>query len=74
MCLRRIMRRAIRHGYLLGLRKPFMYKLVDTLVDLMGAQYDYLTSKGEAIKASMKLEEERFFDTIEAGSNSLMKS
>jgi alanyl-tRNA synthetase len=33
----------------------------------MGEQYDYLTSKGEAIKASMKLEEERFFDTIEAG-------
>ena len=65
--LRRIMRRAIRHGYLLGLRAPFMYKLVDTLVDLMGEQYDYLTSKGEAIKASMKLEEERFFDTIEAG-------
>jgi alanyl-tRNA synthetase len=65
--LRRIMRRAIRHGYLLGLRKPFMYKLVDTLVNLMGAQYDYLNSKAEAIKASMKLEEERFFDTIEAG-------
>lgn len=65
--LRRIMRRAIRHGYLLGLREPFMYKLVDTLVDLMGSQYDYLNSKSEAIKASMKLEEERFFDTIEAG-------
>jgi len=65
--LRRIMRRAIRHGYLLGLRKPFMHKLVDTLVNLMGEQYDYLTSKGEAIKTSMKLEEERFFDTIEAG-------
>jgi len=65
--LRRIMRRAIRHGYLLGLREPFMYKLVDTLVALMGEQYDYLNSKGEAIKASMKLEEERFFDTIEAG-------
>jgi len=65
--LRRIMRRAIRHGYLLGLREPFMYKLVDTLVALMGSQYDYLNSKGEAIKASMKLEEERFFDTIEAG-------
>jgi len=61
------MRRAIRHGYLLGLRKPFMYKLVDTLVDLMGSQYDYLNAKSEAIKASMKLEEERFFDTIEAG-------
>ena len=65
--LRRIMRRAIRHGYLLGLRGPFMYKLVDTLVDLMGAQYDYLPSKAEAIKTSMKLEEERFFMTIEAG-------
>jgi len=65
--LRRIMRRAIRHGYLLGLREPFMYKLVDTLVDLMGGQYDYLTSKAEAIKTSMKMEEERFFMTIEAG-------
>ena len=65
--LRRIMRRAIRHGYLLGLRKPFMYKLVDTLVNVMGEQYDYLESKAEAIKTSMKLEEERFFDTIEAG-------
>ena len=65
--LRRIMRRAIRHGYLLGLREPFMYKLVDTLVALMGGQYDYLNNKSEAIKTSMKLEEERFFDTIEAG-------
>ncbi len=65
--LRRIMRRAIRHGYLLGLREPFMYKLVDTLVALMGEQYDYLISKAEAIKTFMKMEEERFFDTIEAG-------
>ena len=65
--LRRIMRRAIRHGYLLGLREPFMYKLVDILVETMGEQYDYLISKAEAIKTSMKLEEERFFMTIEAG-------
>ncbi|KYJ86693.1 alanine--tRNA ligase [Sulfurovum riftiae] len=65
--LRRIMRRAIRHGYLLGLREPFMYKLVDTLVELMGAQYDYLVNRSEAIKTAMKMEEERFFDTIEAG-------
>jgi len=65
--LRRIMRRAIRHGYLLGLREPFMHKLVDTLVALMGEQYDYLPSKSESIKTSMKMEEERFFDTIEAG-------
>jgi len=65
--LRRIMRRAIRHGYLLGFREPFMYKLVDTLIEVMGKQYDYLPKRAEAIKTSMKLEEERFFDTIEAG-------
>jgi alanyl-tRNA synthetase len=65
--LRRIMRRAIRHGYLLGLREPFVYRLVDTLIELMGHQYDYLAVKAEAIKGSMKMEEERFFDTIEAG-------
>ena len=61
------MRRAIRHGYLLGLREPFMHKLVDTLVEVMGGQYDYLATKAEAIKTSMKREEERFFNTIEAG-------
>jgi alanyl-tRNA synthetase len=65
--LRRIMRRAIRHGYLLGLREPFMYKLVDTLIAQMGEQYEYLPARAEAIKTSMKMEEERFFDTIEAG-------
>ncbi len=65
--LRRIMRRAIRHGYLLGMREPFMYKLVDALVAVMGDHYSYLETKSEAIKTSMKLEEERFFDTIEAG-------
>lgn len=65
--LRRIMRRAIRHGYLLGLREPFMYKLVDTIGAVMGEQYPYLVEKAEAIKTSMKLEEEKFFDTIDAG-------
>ena len=65
--LRRIMRRAIRHGYLLGLREPFMYRLVDTLVDNMGSEYDYLPERAESIKASMRVEEERFFKTIEDG-------
>ena len=65
--LRRIMRRAIRHGYLLGLREPFMYKMVNTLVESMGTQYHYLVERAESIKASMKLEEERFFKTIEDG-------
>ena len=65
--LRRILRRAIRHGYLLGLREPFMYRLVDTLVEQMGKHYDYLPQKANAIKSAMKIEEERFFTTIEAG-------
>ncbi len=65
--LRRIMRRAIRHGYLLGLREPFMYKLVDTLVDIMKDPYDYLITQAAAVKEAMKQEEERFFATIEAG-------
>jgi len=65
--LRRIMRRAIRHGYLLGLREPFMYKLVDTLAHQMRDAYDYLEKQAEAVKSAMKLEEERFFNTIEAG-------
>ncbi len=65
--LRRIMRRAIRHGYLLGLRESFMYKLVDTIAQQMGEHYPYLIERSEAIKSAMKMEEERFFDTIEAG-------
>ncbi len=65
--LRRIMRRAIRHGYLLGLREPFMYKLVDTLSSVMGEPYSYLVTSADSIKGSMKLEEERFFSTIDAG-------
>jgi len=65
--LRRIMRRAIRHGYLLGLREPFMYKLVDTLAQQMKDAYDYLPKQAQAVKSAMKLEEERFFATIESG-------
>ena len=65
--LRRIMRRAVRHGYLLGLREPFMHKLVDTLVKVMGDHYPYLNEKAEAIKTAMRVEEERFFETIDAG-------
>ncbi|WP_456323715.1 alanine--tRNA ligase [Hydrogenimonas sp.] len=65
--LRRILRRAVRHGYMLGLREPFMYRLVDTLVKIMGAHYVYLAQKKESVKQMMQLEEERFFATIAAG-------
>jgi len=65
--LRRILRRAIRHGYLLGIKKPFMYKLLDTLNILMGKQYPYLIEKKEAISEQIRLEEERFLSTIASG-------
>ncbi|MEJ2437436.1 MAG: alanine--tRNA ligase [Sulfurovaceae bacterium] len=71
--LRRIMRRAIRHGYLLGLRAPFMYKLVDVLAQNMGDHYTYLETQKESIKSAMMLEEERFFETIDAGINLFQK-
>ena len=65
--LRRILRRAVRHGYLLGIKEPFMYKLVDTLCEIMGSHYAYLNEKKENIKELVRLEEERFLATISAG-------
>ncbi|AXH13234.1 alanine--tRNA ligase [Halarcobacter bivalviorum] len=64
---RRIMRRAVRHGYLLGFRKPFMAKLYDTLCDIMGSHYIELVEQKEYVKEQLTLEEERFFKTIESG-------
>lgn len=65
--LRRILRRALRHGYLLGLKKPFMYKLVDKVCDIMSKHYTYLNEKKDYVKEQIKLEEERFLNTIEKG-------
>ncbi|RXJ53704.1 alanine--tRNA ligase [Candidatus Marinarcus aquaticus] len=65
--LRRILRRAVRHGYLLGFRKPFMAKLVDQLVSMMGGHYTELAEKAEYIKEQITLEEDRFFKTIDSG-------
>ncbi|MCE3268728.1 MAG: alanine--tRNA ligase [Burkholderiales bacterium] len=65
--LRRIIRRAIRHGYKLGLRTPFFWKLVQELVYQMGEAYPELTSQKELIEKTIKAEEERFFETIDNG-------
>ncbi|MFA6192269.1 MAG: alanine--tRNA ligase [Sulfurimonas sp.] len=65
--LRRILRRGVRHGYLLGFSEPFMYKLVDTVVAIMGKEYDYLAQKAEVVKEQIELEEARFFKTIASG-------
>jgi alanyl-tRNA synthetase len=64
---RRIIRRAIRHGYLLGQKKPFFHKLVPDLVKLMGDAYPNMASQAERISSVLKAEEERFFETLEVG-------
>ena len=65
--LRRILRRAVRHGYLLGIKEPFMYRLVDKVCELMGGHYAYLNEKKQAVKEQIKLEEGRFFATLANG-------
>ncbi|MBG6075108.1 alanine--tRNA ligase [Polaromonas sp. CG_9.11] len=64
---RRIIRRAIRHGYLLGKKTPFFHKLVADLVRLMGDAYPKLREQEASITAILKAEEERFFETLETG-------
>jgi alanyl-tRNA synthetase len=65
--LRRIARRAIRHGYKLGARKPFFYQLVPALVKEMGDAYPELRLAQEKVSAVLQQEEERFFQTIANG-------
>lgn len=65
--LRRIIRRAIRHGYKLGCRKPFFNALVKDLVGQMGQAYPELAKAGAQVQSILKAEEERFFETIENG-------
>jgi len=64
---RRIVRRAIRHGYKLGQKKPFFHKLVAELVRLMGDAYPRLKEQEQRITEVLKAEEERFFETLENG-------
>ena len=65
--LRRIARRAIRHGYKLGARKPFFYQLVPALVKEMGEAYPELRVAQDKVSEVLKQEEERFFQTIANG-------
>ena len=64
---RRIIRRAIRHGYKLGQKKPFFHKLVRDLVQQMGAAYPRLAEQEARITETLKTEEERFFETLAHG-------
>ncbi|TXI18187.1 MAG: alanine--tRNA ligase, partial [Nitrosomonas sp.] len=65
--LRRIIRRAIRHGYRLGQKQPFFYQLVDDLSQVMGQAYPELVAAKMRVAAVLKQEEERFAETLEHG-------
>ncbi|MGB9494278.1 MAG: alanine--tRNA ligase [Azonexus sp.] len=65
--LRRIIRRAIRHGYKLGTRAAFFYRMVPDLVAEMGMAYPELARNQARVMATLKQEEDRFFETIEHG-------
>ncbi|MBX3610971.1 MAG: alanine--tRNA ligase [Hydrogenophaga sp.] len=64
---RRIIRRAIRHGYKLGQKTPFFHKLVPDLVKVMGATYPNMASQAQRITEVLKAEEERFYETLANG-------
>jgi len=65
--LRRIMRRAIRHGYKLGLNEPFFYKLVAPLAEAMGGAYPELNEKRALIEKAIRAEEDSFAITLDKG-------
>ena len=65
--LRRIIRRALRHGHKLGQTQPFFYKLVKDLVAEMGAAYPELPEAASRVEQVLKQEEERFGETLEHG-------
>jgi len=65
--LRRIIRRALRHGWMLGVRQPFFSKLVPTLVEQMGGAYPELPAQADTVVRALQAEEERFAETLDSG-------
>ncbi|MBP5693931.1 MAG: alanine--tRNA ligase, partial [Bacilli bacterium] len=69
--LRRLLRRACRYAQKLGLYEPFLYKLVDAVVEVMEPYYPYLVGKKEQIAKTIKNEEEKFIKTLTVGESIL---
>ena len=67
--LRRLLRRAARHGKLLGVNTPFLYKVVETVIEENECHYTYLRERAEYITRIVKIEEENFCRTIDGGMN-----
>lgn len=65
--IRRLLRRAVRYGKMLGMERPFMYELVETVGDIMGVYYPEVVEKREFIVKVIKTEEERFHETLSDG-------
>lgn len=65
--LRRILRRAVRFGKLLGINEPFLYKNVDVVCNIMQDAYPYLTQRRDFVVEVIRMEEERFFVTLNEG-------
>src|SRR5690554_104184 len=72
--LRRLLRRALKHGLKLNLNKPFLYKLVDTVIKMMSDFYPNLNDSKEIIKKIILREEEKFLETILEGEKHLINS
>ncbi len=66
--LRRIMRRAVRHGRLLGITRPFLRETAAVVIDIMGEAYPQLVERRDAVLDAIEAEEEKFARTLEAGS------
>ncbi len=69
--IRRLLRRASRYAKKLGIQKPFLYQLTDTVVDVMGGYYSYLYGKIELVKKVISSEEEKFLSTLSEGEKKL---
>ncbi len=65
--LRRIIRRAARHGFMLGIESPFLYKVLDTVYEVMDGPYPELVENTQANRKVLKFEEERFAHTLSSG-------
>ncbi|MEG0181161.1 MAG: alanine--tRNA ligase [Peptostreptococcaceae bacterium] len=70
--LRRLFRRAARNGKLLGMKEPFLYKLVDEVIAVSGEAYPELVEKADYIKKVIRIEEEKFNETIDKGNEILV--
>ena len=65
--LRRILRRACKHAKKIGIHRPFLYEIVDVVVDVMKSFYPYIEGKKEIVKKIIKQEEEKFLETLNGG-------